>query len=438
MATIAYSKNTRLKTMSISLPGWWRTPMQAHQLQFFAHYMLFLSCVLVLALSWFHWVYHIHLPDRMYLLWLPLQLIGTFLLYLVLPRFKSLSQGQVLALFVFSLLVLAGYLYDSGGAINPLIHILIAPIAIGLVIFSRQPAFILILLTTAIYFLLNRFYVPIMSMKIPSLNAFFDWHLSGSAAVFLGISVLVMMIVFPLRQKLDAQQQDLLKNQKQALQHEYLLALATFAASSAHRLGTPLNTLSLIESSLRQTCPSSQAQQDLDIMADQLNVCQKALSNIRRKADQSARPGRFSCALSDFIAEVKEEFTLLHPMHELPTTLPDTSITLHIDNSLSLAVLNLLENAARYSPDYVALRCESNDDGLVFQVIDHGQGLRNTELSQLGKRPLTQSDGEGIGLYLTQMIVERYQGELHFERAENETRAEIRLPKSVMEAPTHE
>ncbi len=122
------------------------------------------------------------------------------LLYLVLPRFKSLSQGQVLALFVFSLLVLAGYLYDSGGAINPLIHILIAPIAIGLVIFSRQPAFILILLTTAIYFLLNRFYVPIMSMKIPSLNAFFDWHLSGSAAVFLGISVLVMMIVFPLRQ----------------------------------------------------------------------------------------------------------------------------------------------------------------------------------------------------------------------------------------------
>jgi len=195
----------------------------------------------------------------MYLLWLPLQLIGTFLLYLVLPRFKSLSQGQVLALFVFSLLVLTGYLYDSGGAINPLIHILIAPIAIGLVIFSRQPAFILILLTTAIYFLLNRFYVPIMSMKIPSLNAFFDWHLSGSAAVFLGISVLVMIIVFPLRQKLDAQQQDLLKNQKQALQHEYLLALATFAASSAHRLGTPLNTLSLIESSLRQTCPSSQA-----------------------------------------------------------------------------------------------------------------------------------------------------------------------------------
>jgi two-component system sensor histidine kinase RegB len=64
--------------------------------------------------------------------------------------------------------------------------------------------------------------------------------------------------------------------------------------------------------------------------------------------------------------------------------------------------------------------------------------LRDTELSQLGKRPLDQSDGEGIGLYLTQMIVERYQGELHFERAENETRAEIRLPKSVMEAPTHE
>lgn len=423
--------------MPISLPGWWHTPLQAHQLKFFAHYMLFLSCVLVLALSWFHWVYHIHLPDRMYLLWLPLQLMGTFLLYLGLPRFKSLPQGQVLALFVFSLMILGGYLYDSGGAINPLIHLLIAPIAIGLVIFSRQPAFILILLSTAIYFLLNRFYVPIMSMKIPSLNAFFYWHLSGSAAVFLGISVLVMMIVFPLRQKLEAQQQDLLKNQKQALQHEYLLALATFAASSAHRLGTPLNTLSLIESSLRQTCPSPQAQQDLDIMVDQLSVCQKALSNIRRKADQSVRPGRFSCNVADFLADVKEEFTLLYPMQELPMEIPAETISLHIDNSLSLAVLNLLENAARYSPDYVALRCELSDNDLVFQVVDHGQGLRETELSKLGKRPLAQHDGEGIGLYLTQMIVERYQGELHFERTENETRAEIRLPKSITE-PSHD
>ncbi len=146
----------------------------------------------------------------------------------------------------------------------------------------------------------------------------------------------------------------------------------------------------------------------------------------------------FSCALSDFIAEVKEEFTLLHPMHELPTTLPNTPITLHIDNSLSLAVLNLLENAARYSPDYVALQCELNDDGFIFQVIDHGEGIRNVECAQLGKQPLEQCDGEGIGLYLTQMIVERYQGELHFESAKNETRAEIRLPKSVMEVPTHE
>lgn len=417
--------------MSISAPSWWHTPLQGHQLTFFAHYMLFLSAVLVLAVLWFNWVYHIQLPNRVYFLWLPLQLIQTVWLYWALPRFKRLSQGQVLSLFVFSLLVLGGFLHDTGGAINPLIHLLIAPIAIGLVVFSREPAFILVLITTVLFFLLNQLYIPIMSLKIPSLNAFFDWHLSGSAAVFLAISLLIMLIVYPLRQALDTQQQHLMNLQKQALQHEYLLALATLAASSAHRLGTPLNTLNLIESSLRQACSNPQAQRDLDIMADQLKVCQTAVSNIRRKADQSARPGYFICDLHSFLQQLKEEFTLLHPFHELQLKYPSETVELTLDNSLSLAILNLLENAARYSPDFVILNCDVTEWEWIFCVVNHGDGLREKDLSQLGQQPLSDADGEGIGLYLTQMIVDRYHGQLRFETENHQTRAEIRLPNPI-------
>lgn len=414
----------------------WQSPLQHSHLKFFAHYMLFISVVLLLAVVWFRWVYHIHLPERVFWLWLPLQFLSTFVLYRALPRLTNASQARILGLFILSLGWLGGFLYDTGGAINPLIHLLIAPIAIGMVIFSRLPAFTLILATTALYFLLNQFYVPIMSLKIPSLNAFFDWHLSGSAAVFLGISILIMMIVFPLKQQLEAQQRDLIDNQKQALRHEYLLALGTFAASSAHRLGTPLNTLSLLESSLRQHTQSPEQLQDLDIMADQLAVCQQTLSNIRQKADQTIASQPMQQDLDSLIQTLKTEFTLLHPTHELKVECPNTAQPLFWDDSLSLALQNLLENAARYSPDTVELHCQETEQAWVFQVYDQGRGVPETLLPLLGKQPIQHADGEGIGLYLTQMIIERYQGQLAFENQHPGTCATLTLPKPAPQGKT--
>lgn len=420
--------------MIAALPAWFHQPIERSNATFFAHYMLFISIVCTLALALFYWGYHIYFHPALIWGWLPLQVSATLWFYVRRTQNRALTQGRLLLWFLFSLALLTGFLYVTGGAINPLIHLMIAPIAMGLVMFSARPAFILVLVTALLYLGLNYFYTPILSLRLASLQAFFEWHLSGSALVFLGVATLSMMIVFPLKHQLQSQQNALRKIEQQALQQEYLMALATFAASSAHRLGTPLNTLGFIETTLRQTPAAEHWSNELDIMADQLAVCQKALKGIRSKADQLHGHTPEPLTLQAFLNQLHDEFVLMHPSTPLAMTCNTPTFKLLAHADLSLAILNLLENAARYSPHGVELECKMQTEALFFYVHDEGKGLPAEHLKQFGKAPLDQSDGEGIGVYLTRTIVTRYGGEVSFHNTETGGCAVIRLPKNALDA----
>ena len=85
-------------------------------------------------------------------------------------------------------------------------------------------------------------------------------------------------------------------------------------------------------------------------------------------------------------------------------------------------VANLLSNAIKYSPDggLVSLRVKSSDSGIEIMVSDEGLGMNQDELLRLFGRyermereEIKRIPGTGLGLFLTQRLVELHGGSIH-------------------------
>ena len=106
--------------------------------------------------------------------------------------------------------------------------------------------------------------------------------------------------------------------------------------------------------------------------------------------------------------------------HSLSVSLPDTSVLIRGDKArLSQVLSNLLNNAAKYTPDggRIALLVEQCEGDVVFRVRDTGTGIAPEMLSKVFDL-FTQADcaidraqgGLGIGLTLVRRLVEMHEG----------------------------
>jgi signal transduction histidine kinase len=92
--------------------------------------------------------------------------------------------------------------------------------------------------------------------------------------------------------------------------------------------------------------------------------------------------------------------------------------------SLRSAVMNLLDNACRYSPEkeQVTLRGFCRNGDVCVEVKDHGQGLRGSEkrrvfgaFDRLSKGDAVNPAGCGLGLYIVRSVVEKTGGRVEVD-----------------------
>lgn len=84
-------------------------------------------------------------------------------------------------------------------------------------------------------------------------------------------------------------------------------------------------------------------------------------------------------------------------------------------------VLNLLDNACKYSPRESEIRVELKRDGdlIVLEVADQGCGISDAEKKQIfdkfyrvGREETRTAKGTGLGLYIVSSIVREHGGEI--------------------------
>ena len=408
---------------------WLQQPLQQGSLHFLSGYMAIVLVVMVLTCLIFA-SQQINLPARVYWLLIPGQCVLALVTLVTSRRRTQVNAALFLALLLGSIALLAWYLHDAGGHTNPVISLLLVPLAMSAALLGWQATTFVALTVLAAYTLLTQYFIPLGEHHGHG-EHFMQLHLAGMWLTFLLSVLLILGLVLPLALSSRSQQQLIARQQEKILQDEKLIAMATFATSAAHKLGTPLSTLAVLTDDLREELAGQpHLTQDLALMAGQIQICKTTLHDMMRKADNLRNHVHTPLPLAHLIDQLRQQFNLLHPQRSLRIdTDPLPDIHIDSDETLDLALLNLLDNAARESDDSPSLQVQQDGQLLYLRIHDSGPGVPDHIHHQLGK-PFnsTRHDGLGLGLFLSHTTINRLGGTLRLQSVGNGTLTEVCLP----------
>ncbi len=200
-----------------------------------------------------------------------------------------------------------------------------------------------------------------------------------------------------------------------------------FLGIASHELRTPLTPLKIVLEALETRLRKSggdplplvqRARRSVDRLAalenDLLDVVQLEAGRLTLHAE----PFSLRDELSDLVSDFRE--TKARCRWEL--RLPDQDVRVNGDKGRIVQVItNLLDNAAKYSPEGGEIRVELSVAGgeALLEVVDHGIGIPADQQGRIFERffrattsPIERYGGLGLGLYITKEIVERHGGRI--------------------------
>ena len=206
-----------------------------------------------------------------------------------------------------------------------------------------------------------------------------------------------------------------------------------FLAMLAHELRNPLAPISTAASLLQLSCRDDarvlKASGIIQRQVEHLTNLVDDLLDVSRVTRGLVDLEKFPVVIRDIVADAVEQTSPLMQArrHNLTVRLrPDTLTVLGDRKRLIQVLSNLLNNAAKYTPDGGDILVEAQvDDGhVVFQVIDNGLGMSAVLVSQafeLFTQAERNSDrstgGLGLGLALVKNLVELHGGTVACESA---------------------
>lgn len=235
----------------------------------------------------------------------------------------------------------------------------------------------------------------------------------------------------------------IIKTQLYAETKEALNSRDLFISIAAHELRTPLTIVNLYSQLLEKRLNNGQS---IDIeWGHQLS---KAVGRITNLVNEFLdidliKSGNFpvcfrECRLRAVVGQAVEDFRLSRPKREIVV---EDEIGANPDlikgdyEKLLQVVNNLLENAAKYSPDdsTIKVKISSVDSRLVIGIRDQGKGISRKEIDRVfhkfHKVNRSSKEGMGLGLFLSKEIVEKHSGTISINSEINKgTIVEICLP----------
>lgn len=340
------------------------------------------------------------------------------------------SPSSVSAGLALDLALIGGWLFLTGGYTNPLVSLLLLPIAVGIILVPLSQGIALTLSGIAVYTALVIWHSPITHDQHDANLA--QLHLAGMWVTFAMTAAILLLVVGALARRIHQQQSQLSTIRETRLRDEQIIALGLSAASVAHRLGTPLNTMTLLVDEIRSAFPDPDLAEDLSLMEKQLALCGQHLQYLSSAAIQAKTAQLENLPAQDWVARLRESATLLWPAApiEWSTAVPDCQVA--VDATLDQAILNLLANALTASPSWVAVsvRCAEHNR-IEIVVEDHGDGLEDAFKDTPGEQIVGSENGLGVGLFLSNATIQRLGGNLKARVDQQGTTMIIDLPAAA-------
>lgn len=327
--------------------------------------------------------------------------------------------------------VLTLLLYLSGGSTNPFVSLFLLPLTLAAAALPGPYTWIMAVTTVLCYSALMQWYAPLPRQD----DQHFNLHIAGMWSGFVLSATLISYFAVKMSATLREREHALAQARENTLRDERLVALGTLAAGAAHELGTPLAIIAVLAKDLQQECADSPTMTEpLRVLRDQIARCKEILSRMAVSAGQVRAEAGRSYALDQYLAELLGQWHSEHPQVGLRQGWqgPRPAPQIIVDETLTHAITNILNNAADASEQDVEVRGRWSRHKLYLAVCDRGEGVSEAAASHAGEPFFTTKapgSGLGLGLFLAQSTIRRLGGSVYLtNRPEGGACARIILP----------
>ena len=228
-------------------------------------------------------------------------------------------------------------------------------------------------------------------------------------------------------------------------------AKSTFVSNVSHELKTPLALIRLFAETLElgRVRNAEKAHEYHRIINSESRRLTQLINNILDFSKIEAGRKEYQFVESD-VAEVVEEelksyeYKITSDGFELTTDIASDLPPVSIDrDAISQAVLNLVNNAVKYSDDVkkISVRVRRRDGFVAIEVADSGIGIPRSEQEKIFEKfyrvstgLVHDTKGSGLGLALVKHIVEAHKGKIQLESAPGRgSRFTILIPANGVE-----
>ena len=221
-----------------------------------------------------------------------------------------------------------------------------------------------------------------------------------------------------------------------------------FISLASHQLRTPLSTIQwyieLFTSSGEKKLSKGQKEylREMDIASKRMSKLVDALLHAARLEGQSIKPNYQKIDLKEFMEDMAEEFRSLAKSSKIAcnVNIPDKKYPITTDPILLHIVFqNLFSNAVKYTKAGGQVEISLKLKGKKYELIvsDSGIGIPKEDQERIFERLFRannvrkmDTDGNGLGLYISRMVMDNLGGDIKFSSSEkNGTTFVITLPK---------
>tara|TARA_Y100000385_G_scaffold121708_1_gene126501 strand:- start:2967 stop:4283 length:1317 start_codon:yes stop_codon:yes gene_type:complete len=387
---------------------------------------LFMTSASFLSLALFSGVSPTNIPFPLVVFLLLGMIVSVvFILAWRLDKDWPITHNELL----FHLLIDAGFLVIvvayEGGFSNPLISYLLVLLAVGATLLPKLYVYsfsVFCVIFYTAFLLLDLTPGNEMSESMTNRQMNFQVHLQGMWMIFVVSAVLITVFVTRMAETIKVRENNLAEARETEIRNEQLIAIGTLAAGTAHALGTPLSTMSVLLSELDKQkavqLGSERNKKDVAILRDQVASCKNSINQLTNHYHKENTSQLGNVLVSSFVQNIRNYLSNIHPFANLNFELTfNNYFRISSDPSLEHGLINIIENAIKASKQKVSVKIDSETNSLLtVQIKDDGPGIPLEILEGLGEPFLTmRSGGMGLGLFLANASIQRLGGTIKME-----------------------
>ena len=333
----------------------------------------------------------------------------------------QMRRRTVFGLLFFDTVQLAALLYLTGGILNPFAILLLAPATISATVLSGRETAALVVLVAVLASLLAFYHNPLPwgenAPELPVLYIGGLWVALVLATVF--VTAYAGILARQSRQLAEGLAEARLTLERE----EQMVSLGALATAAAHKLGSPLNTITLIAHDLEllrnEGADDDAYDEDISQLREEVERCRKILAELNEDATNLGQQMNEPQPLTAFVSGlIDERFADIRDMLRVEIDKKATGPMPQISRRPELIhpLETLVDNAAQFAQERVVLVVSWNEDEFSIQVDDDGPGIQSAVLARLGEAYISSRMGTeghmGLGIFIANTMVRHVQGQL--------------------------